>query len=233
MAREDLQGQTGGGGIVDFDFEVTDAWFGLSEAFEAAVVESGEQAPNQIFLHWVGKTDLEDWPVLTEDGFHPSWKVGPDWEIRDGGKSIEYVGSGKARFRKSMGRLCDQVFEITESVANTDQDPFKEAHPKDATAWIGTKWFMGEKHYDFNGGFKADDLMPLEYRGKGAVSAPAAAPAAAASNGLREQVENLARSIPDYQTFQSAALQLPGVAADGALVAEIADKAKLYDKVNS
>lgn len=231
MAREDLQGQTGGGGIVDFDLEVTDAWFGLSEAFEEAV-----PGANQIFLHWVGKTDLEDRPVLTEDGFHPSWKVGPDWEIRDGGKSIEYVGTGKARFRKSMGRLCDQVFEITEDVANTDQDPFKDHHPKDATAWIGTKWHMDEVHYDFSGGFESDDLMPVQFLGKGEVSAPAASAesASASSNGdLREQVENLARNLPDYQTFQAAALQIPGVAADGELVADIADESKLYAKVNS
>lgn len=240
MAREDFQGQTGGGGIVDFDFVVTDAWFGTSEAFEKAV-----PGANQIFMHWVGKTDIEDRPVLDEAGFHPSWKLGPDWEVVDGGKSVKYVGSGKPRFGKSYGRLCDEVIDITENIADTPEDPLGgDNHPRHAATWIGTKWHVDEKHYEFGSGMTSDELQPTAYLGREDITNPTATPSAAPtaagpapSNGapgeLVSQVENLARSLNDYQAFQSAALQIPGVAAHSDLVTDIANPDGLFARVNS
>lgn len=231
MARSDLQGQTGGGGIVDFDITVTDAWFGFSEALNQA---AGEEI---LLLHWTGTTNLESHPVLDETGYHPSWKLSNKWEAADGGKSARFVGSGKEAFGKAYGRLCEQAFNLTEGVADTDQDPFVGAnHPRDASVWIGTKWHMDEVEFEFGGSIgTVRELQPVAYLGKadGAPSAPAAAAAApAASNGdLRATVENLARSMDSYPDFQKAALALPGVAADGTLVMDIANQAALYDKV--
>lgn len=234
MARSDLQGQTGGGGIVDFDITVTDAWFGFSEALNQA---AGEDI---LLLHWTGTTNLEERPVLDEAGFHPSWKLSNKWEAVDGGKSVRFVGGGKQAFGKSYGRLCEQAFALTEAVADTDADPFKDAHPKDASAWIGTKWHMDEVEFEFGGSIgTVRELQPVAYLGKGDVAAPvstaapaAAAAAPAASNGdLRATVENLARSMDNYADFQKAALAIPGVAADGGLLMDIANQAALYDKV--
>lgn len=239
MARDDFQGQSGGGGITDFEFTVTDAWFGESPKLSEA---AGERI---ILLHWVGTTNLDSHPVLMEEGFHPSYRLKDGWEPSDDGKTVKFEGSGKPVFGKSYGRLCDQVFEITEEVANDpDLDPlYGDNHPSDASIWIGTRWFMAEKEYDFGSFGKKSELMPIRYLGKVDASAPAAAaPAApsattaapAAANGnLRETVENLARSMDSYSDFQKAALALPGVAQDSALVMEIANQAALYDRVRS
>lgn len=235
MARDDLKGQVGGGGYSDFVFTVTDAWFGISEAFEAA---KNDGSPPTIFCHWVGEVEgLEGVPNLTEDGFHPSYALGPDWEIANEGKSVKFVGSGKEQFRKWYGRLVDEVFEFTQDVP-AGQHPFDgENHPREAQHWIGTKWFMVDKEYDFGRLGKTNHLMPTQFYGTAsvAVAPAAAAPAAApsAANGLRDTVVNLAKSLEPYAEFQKAALAIPGVAQDMELVMEIADESKLYSTARS
>lgn len=241
MARDDFVGQSGGGGVNDFEFTVTDAWFGKSEAF------SDKTGLETIFMHWVGTTDLEDerFTQLTEESFHPSWALGTDWEAVESGKKARYDGpSKKPRFGKWYGRLCDTVLDITDHVAGTDQDPLGgDAHPSDASIWIGTKWFMQDVEFPTlknpNTGEVVSHLMPTQYLGRGdttvaaspSSSAASPQPDAAASNGLRPQVEALAKSASSYGEFQAAALALPGVSADPALVLEIADEAKLYTAV--
>jgi hypothetical protein len=238
LAREDLQGQVGGGGYTDFEFTVTDAWFGISEAFEAAKTTGGDPT---IFLHWVGEVEgLEGVPNFTEDGFHPSYEVGPDWEIINDGRSIKYTGSGKEQFKKWYGRMVTEVFDYTKDVPE-GQHPFDgDNHPRDAEHWIGTRWFMEDKDYDFGRLGTTKKLMPTKFLGtvdvSGAVpaSAPAAAaPAAASNDGLRATVEALAKAHDTYAEFQKAALAVPGVAQDTALVMEIADESKLYATARS
>ena len=67
LARTDTEGQVGGGGYDNFEFTVTDAWFGPSEAFTA------KTQINAIFLHWVGTTTLDGVPTLdAEDSILPT-----------------------------------------------------------------------------------------------------------------------------------------------------------------
>jgi hypothetical protein len=111
-----------------------------------------------------------------------------------------------------------------------------------ADIWVGTIWFLEEIEREWGSGFKSRDLIPAKYLGKvdGVVAAapvaavpaaapapaPAAAPVAAAPVAgapdlLRVQVTALAGSISDHATFVTAAMAMPGVAADGTLVSEI------------
>lgn len=230
MAREDFGGQTGGGGIVDFDFEVTDAYFGISEKFKE------KTGLDTIFLHLLGKTDLEDWPVLDADTFHPSYNLGSDWEVVDGGKAVEYVGSGKRRLGKWMGRFSEKALDLTADVANTPDDPLAgDAEPWLASTWVGTRWHMDEVEYDFGNMGKSAHLMPTAYLGKAtgspaasgsAPSAAAAAPSNGGGSGLRDVVAALARSAEDYKSFQSAALNIPNVASEEGLISEILDQSE-------
>ncbi len=84
MARESLADQVGGGGYSNFEFTITAAWFGISEAF-AAKVEGGQDT---IFCHWIGNTTLEGVEVMTADGFHPSFMISDDWEVADEGQAL-------------------------------------------------------------------------------------------------------------------------------------------------
>lgn len=239
MARDDFEGQVGGGGVNNFEFTVTDAWFGESEAF------TEKTQLHTIFLHWAGTTDLEDdrFQQLTADGFHPSFNLDVDWIASADGKTVKYDGpSRKPRFGKWYGRLCDSAIKLTEDVAETDQDPLAGTnHPTNANMWIGTKWYMEEVEVDFGTMGKHSHLMPTKYLGRGPVAAsptstPALATAAAAgSNGsaLRDQVVALAKAIDTYQAFQAAALALDGVSSDTQLVVEIANPASLYEKVRA
>lgn len=238
MAREALEGHVGGGGYTDFEFTVTDAWFGISEAY-AAKVEGGNET---IFCHWIGATTLDGVETMEADGFHPSFMIGDDWEIADGGKSLRWVGNpatpeGSRQFKKWYGRMVTELSNNDALKALPEgQHPFDgEGDPISATPWVGTKWFMVDKKYEWGQGRDpSNHLMPTEYLGKAAAApaAPTAAPAAApapaaspaASNGvLRDQAKALALGAEDHSKWQAAALALPGVAADAALFAEIAD----------
>ena len=234
MAREDLGGQVGGGGYDDFVFTVTDAYFGPSPAFTE---KTGQEA---IFCHWLGTTDMEDVPTLDDDGFHPSYTLGADWEVTNDGKSVKYLGTGKERLGKWYGRVLDEILEFTQDVPQ-GQHPFDgDNHPRDAVHWIGTRWRMKNKEYEWGGDFgKSEKLVPVEYLGRVDVSSPGATAtatanaAAPANDGLRDQVLTLAKGASDYKTFQSAALAVPGVSSNPSLLAEIIDENKLYSEANA
>ncbi len=247
MARSDAEGQIGGGGYNNFEFTVTAAWFGISEAF-AAKVKGGDQV---IMLHWVGDTTLDGVPTFEADGFHPSYMLNEDWEATDGGKAIRWVGNpGTAeRSRKTgkwYGRMLSELLANDEISALPEGQHFldgPEGMQLQAATWVGTKWFMEDKFYEFSKGnpnmSDATHLMPTKFLGKVAVTAPAVAPAAPAAapapvadnSALRAQAIALAATLDDYKLWQTTVLGLPGVAQDQALVLEIAnDKADgLYE----
>ncbi len=256
MARESLAGQVGGGGWTNFEFTITNAWFGGSEAF-AAKVKGGEDA---IFCHWIGTTTLEGVETMEEDGFHPSFMVGDDYEVADGGKSLRYVGNpatpvSARQFKKWYGRMTTELSNNEALQALPEgQHPFDNVDPDVAAAWIGTKWFMVDKTYEWGQGRDdSNHLMPTEYLGRVAVApvgpptaaptattpppaaaAPPAPVATAEQNGLRDQAKQLAVGEADHSIWQSAALALPGVASDATIFAEIADpEHKLYEEARA
>lgn len=252
MARTDLEGQVGGGGgYNNFEFTVTDAWFGPSEAFTA------KTKINAIFLHWVGTTTLEGVPSLDVEDFHPSYMIGDDYELVDGGKAIKWIGNPAAPpksrdIKKWYGRVLNEWRDNEEMKALVSPNhPFDG--PEDmhliAATFIGTKWFMQNVFYEFSKDSPnmsdATHLMPVRFLGKVDVAAvtttavpagvpapattaavPTPAPTAVDNNGLREQVTSLAALLDDYATWQAAALKVDGVTSDIPLVTEIADQSE-------
>lgn len=231
MARQDFVNQEGQGGIRDFTFTVTEAYFASSEKYNQAV---GGDA-DILFLHWIGTTDLEDRPVLTGEDFHPSFKVGPDWTSVDGGKTVTYSGkSKKPRMgggQGGYGGLCSRVVELIPE--GTPGDPLEKGHPSDASIWVGTTWFMEEVTVQAGTQWEKNVLMPTQFLGTGGGAAPAATAAPTADNGtvasnLRDIVVQLAKDSSTYQEFQAKALQLPNISADTALIREVLDQQGIY-----
>ncbi len=239
MAREDFEGQEGGGGIANFDFTVTKAWFGVAPG----LVEGGfkhDSGNEIIMLHLEGTTDLEDRPVLLEDSFHPSWKMKDGWEVRDGGKSVEYVGDGKATFASYYGRFNSAVLSLTEHVADTSEDPLAgDNHPSQASIYIGTRWHLDNELIKWGNGTEKEHLMPTAYLGKasGATAAPTTGTTpVAVDNGssadLREKLTVMAKSADTYEEWQPQALQALSGSSDSELLMEVADRS-LWDKANA
>lgn len=230
MSWEEFGNQESEGGIKDFEMTVTNAFFAVDEAYSAAV------GSDVFFLHWEGTTDVTGHEQMLRDGFHPKWALDADWISMDGGATVKSQ-SGKGKLGKAAGRLCGAAFNSVSAAgikAGDPSSPFETGTPRDANVWVGTKWFIEEVEREWGNGMVSRDLLPTKYLGKVDVAAPAAAapvaaapvaaaPAAAApaAPGLRDSVTALAASIGDHATFVTAAMAIPGVAGDAALVSEI------------
>lgn len=257
MSREEFLNQESAGGIANFVLTVDQAWFAPDADYTA---KSGVDVH---FLHWAGRTDLPDRPLMGEGDYHPKWSLDPDFVSTDGGTTVVSQSGRKQKVGKGYGRMCTQAAKVTAHLAGTPEDFLDSADPKDARIWIGTQWRLDNVSYDYGGNIgKREELMPVEYLGRvqaptgvaGApvtqftpppaqmpatapqpapVAAQAVAPAPAPQNGVRGQVEALAASAADYRTFQQAALSIPGVAEDTALVNEVLDQGPggLYARV--
>ena len=234
MARQDAISDAGGR-IDQFEIVVTRAYFSIPEKYAAA------GGGDRYFLHWLGTTDLEDRPILGEDDFHPSWKVGPGWESRDDGKTIfhertaERLAKGKNRpsFGKpgGYGTMIDLVQELTEAAKDTPADPFYGTYkPEDASMWVGTKWYMESQKYG-EGIYVKESLMPSKYLGRQIITAIPAPPQG--NSQLRTQVEALARSSATFADFTAAALGIPGVRDDASLLMEIANQGGIWTSARS
>lgn len=227
MARDDYSKQESGGGLSGFEFEVTDAYF-------AADPKYSEKAGTEIImLHWTGKAPgLDSYPLMTKDGFHPKWTLGADWQTMDGGKTVVHP-KGKAKLGRAAGRMYKIAAEATEDLAGTPED-FLDSHDyRDASTWIGTRWFMDEVERDFGGQIgKKTELMPVTYLGADVIGSAPETPAAEATptaatapsqNGLVEQVTALAKALGDPASFRDAAMKVPGVTDDTSLLISIAN----------
>lgn len=232
MARDDFLNQEGTGGIRDFEFTVTDAYFAQSEKYN-------EKAGGEVlFLHWLGTTDLENYPTLGEADFHPSYKVGADWTTLDGGKTVTYSGKSKTpRMGGGQGGYGGLTGRVAELVPQGPEGAWlDEGHPSDASIWIGTKWYMEEVTVQPDTQWEKKVLMPTQYLGKDGSPAPAATPSANTavaapaqeSSSLRDIVISIARDASSYQEFQAKALQLPNISADTSLIREVLDQNGIY-----
>ena len=239
MARSDAYDQESSGGLAGFEFTVEDAYFAPDPAYtEKAGVEV-------LFLHWVGTSDADGHEMMSADGFHPKFSVGPDWQTLDGGKTIQHP-RGNAKVGKSYGRMLKIAAEATKELEGTPEDFLEHGDFRDARIWIGTRWYMDEVERDFGGQIgKRSELMPVKFlgfankpsggSGGSAQTSGQQDSQAAASGGLREQIENLARALDDFDEFKRAALSLPGVTADADLMMAVMESGPdgLYAKARS
>jgi hypothetical protein len=187
---------------------------------------------------------VEGFEVMTfEEGYHPSFTLGSDWVSLDGGKTVQYQGkSRKPKMGKNYGRMLNQVADITEGI---NPDPLDSIDPVTAASWLGTKWTLERVDVDFGKQVGTHEVeLPTAYLGRGTAQAAipqapvtAAAPVASApvtapvppivpgENGLRTTVVGLANTAATFEEFRAAALNIPGVLTDQALIAEIVDQA--------
>lgn len=219
MARKDFEGQSPTGGITNFEFEVTDAYFAEPDPRYLEKLEPGVAAGP--VLHLGGRTNYPGHEVLDFDGFHPSYNIAPGWEIVDGGKGLQNADPNAKSMGKAYGRFIEAAFKVTEDIADSDADPFKDGHPSKAATWIGTKWFMVDTEKTFGKGFKARDLLPTKYLGKvaGGPSAPAGSSSSTPS-GLRAQVDAALAASATFPEFQTKLLAISGITQDPALLQE-------------
>ena len=222
MARQDFEGQSGGGGITNFEFEITDAYFADPDPRYVEKLDPGVAAGP--VLHLVGKSDYPGHEILDDTGFHPSYNIAPGWEIVDGGKGLQNADPNAKTMGKAYGRFIDAAFKVTEDIADTDADPFKDGHPTKAATWIGTKWFMVDTETTYKGkGFKSRDLLPTKYLGRvaGGSSAPSAAGSSSSTpSGLRAQVDAALAASATFPEFQTKLLAISGITQDPALLQE-------------
>jgi hypothetical protein len=220
MARKDFEGQSPTGGITDFEFEVTDAFFAEPDPRYLEKLEPGVAAGP--VLHLVGRSNYPGHEVLDIDGFHPSYNIAPGWEIVDGGKGLQNADPNAKSMGKAYGRFIEAAFKVTEDIADTDADPFKEGHPSKAETWIGTKWFLVDTEKTFGKGFKSRDLLPTKYLGKVAGGSTPATVAGSSSipSGLRAQVDAALAASATFPEFQSKLLAISGITQDPALLQE-------------
>ena len=222
MARQDFEGQSPTGGITNFEFEITDAYFAEPDPRYLEKLDPGVAAGP--VLHLVGKTDYPGHEVLDDQGFHPSYNIAPGWEIVDGGKGLQNADPNAKAMGKAYGRFIDAAFKATEDIADTDADPFKSGHPTKAATWIGTKWFMVDTEKTYNKGFKSRDLLPTKYLGRvaggGTSSASGAGSSSSSTSGLRAQVDAALQSSATFPEFQTKLLAISGITQDPQLLQE-------------
>ena len=235
MSREGFATEEYGGLIEDYIFEVTRAYFAPAPAYTAKV---GEE---MLFLHWLGKSDQDAYPIMDEDGFHPSWKTGKPkkqlWTSVDGGKTAKHPVADVGGFdsRSDMGELVNRVNKITEHLIGTADDPLAgdEAKSTSADWWVGTKWHMKKEQrtYTIQGTERTKEIdLPVEFLGRAGTSAPnVAAPVASGGNKvLRAKLIALANAAPDYQAFQTQALAIEGIADDDDLLNAVVEESGIW-----
>ena len=98
--------QTQSGLLDDYDFDVTEAWFGEDE----------ENDDDRIFLFLRGRAETDDGEV--DDEHRERYSTGANWEAVEDGEQIENAAN-KEQFNRNtgMGRLIDTLVELGDDVA--------------------------------------------------------------------------------------------------------------------
>lgn len=225
MAREDFT--TESGRLTDYEFTVTDAYFG---------VVPGYRDGTDWFLHFVGTTNSEAQPIMDREGYHPSWRLGDDWESIDSGKTVSHPTKKKFHTATPMGEFIDALAMITaddDGNAAFDPDPLAgDFSPFVCEGYIGMRFLMGEvEHVSTFGGEKRKytRTIPSEFLGMADVAAPAAAPAAVepsapSDKALAAKLKIAAKKAPDFAAFEAAALAIEGVVEDDNLLESVLDE---------
>lgn len=207
MGREGMKGESSS--FDKFEMVITKAYFATAPSYSA----------DDLFLHFLGTTNIEAQPVYDEDSaYHPSWKVGKAWESLDGGATASSVTEKK--FNNSSAIIKALINPAMELVPEGGPDDiFNDAANTDASIWVGTKWQFEDIEYKFKG-FKdettgedvtADWTTPTAYLGK----AEAGAEIPASGNGegntgelARLKLTDLAKKTDSFEDFQSQAMDI-------------------------
>jgi hypothetical protein len=213
----------------DFDATIVRSTFGTDARYQAGAV---------VLLKW-------DLAGVAEDGpFEDTVLItlGSNWTTLDGGATITHE-SGKDRYfgaQSHYGKIIERCKEI-----GVGEALGARGNPFQAKVWEGLNFHFIRESINYGGEIGSrEKVMPTVFNGEGAaapVAAPvapvasnvtniAAAPAAASTNGavIRAKLTAAAKQAADFSSFLDAAMEIPGVAEDDAIVAEVIDEAAFY-----
>lgn len=207
-------------------FTITEAFFATDARYNAGATP---------LLHWVGK-DAEGKMYSSAD-FHPSWPCPNGWVSVDGGKTVRNPEGKPLRQSSWLGKLAAQVRDACTAAGKREiLDGFS---PWEASGYVGLTFDLETVEYDFGPGLGTKNrLMPVRFIAQGggatnlagtahmAAPVPSAGPATATvdSGSMLDKVRAIAQANNSYEAFQAAALSLPGVTADPALLGRIVDR---------
>jgi len=196
----------------DIDAWIRNARFGLKDEYAQVVQASGGEG--LMFL-----IDLIDGAgeLVGSQGY----SIGTGWIPADDSKSISHPKRKNVVTNTMYGQLQNRVRK------DLGVKMEERGLPTDARSWDGLGFHWMQQEHDTVSGEKRTSLMPvmiLAERKPGAT--PAAAPAAAVAgvpDALDLQLKTLAQSN-DVKAFQLAAMKLPDVVANDALMASVLDE---------
>ncbi len=219
MSGRDEAWETQSGLSDDFDFEV------IAAKFEVRANYNEGRTP-VIVLY--GKSDDPD--VDVDEVF---FSVGTGWNVIDKGERVVHE-KGRKKFIKSSayGRLIERAVELAPEVFTS-----KRGLPTEAKVWQQTKWHFKRETVHYGGEISDKEiLLPNRFLGldgelpksesaKPATSTESSAPSvqsagASGTPSVRDQLKGMV-ALLDPDQFKAAAIQIPGVISDPALLQEV------------
>jgi hypothetical protein len=248
MSAEQTEGWGTSSGLLESGTAtIAEAWFGRNEQAE------GELA-NKVYLFWrLINIDSDD----DYDEYVARLTIGNGWEpLEDGARVVREDGGSKPfNNNTDYGKVINRVLgsqggkEGKAFAPNFDGafDVLKSKGTQyDAKVWVGMRFEFATE--EFSSTINGEDvtwnrLLPQKFVGDGGAggatsTAPAAAATAPSGTGqptLEEQLVTLAKSAGSHGEFVGQALAVPGLSADEALLARVADAGDggLYAQANS
>lgn len=236
---------------------------GLPNLFELTVEESfftkdpGYMSGESLLIGWKGPTEAREDGIAADTDQSPIYfSCGKGWESHDGGETAEHPKEDffhdSSVYGKVIAAAGEELLDASGEVIKLDVAELVAANgdePREAKMWVGGKFLMERRQFDYGKLGVKEHLIPVEFLGmvggsKSAAPSDAKAKAAAAKakaaakkkgGGLREQVEQIAKESEEYSVFYERALEVDGITDDDDLLTEVVDESDegLYAKVKA
>jgi len=193
----------------DVDGYIVNPHFGEKDEYAAAVKATGAAAAIMFLFDLV---DEKGEPIGSQ-----GYSIGTGWEVAEDGKSISHPKRKNVVGTTMYGQL--QIRVVKELKVNMD----KYGLPTKADSWAGLGFHWMLEEHPTVGGDKRQGIMPTEFLGEKDVSKVTVTPVAAPTGELETALADLAKGAENIKAFQVAAVKIPGVAADDALMAGVLD----------
>lgn len=189
----------------DFDAVIAKAWFGFKAEYQKG------QVPLLLL-------DLEGPEV---EPLNVAFSIGGDWNIVDGGKRVEH-SKGKKRFVRGamIGHLIDRV------AVQMGIPLWERGFPTEANIWTGLAFHWKREDITYGAGIledkggKTTHLMPTDHL---ADFTAGEAAALTVEPELEVHLAALAKASADLTSFVKAAVKIPEVSANSALINQLID----------
>jgi hypothetical protein len=193
---------------------------------------SGLKVPT-LSLHWEGTTTDEASPKA-----QCYFSCGSKWTTYDGGATCTNSDTGIEKLfiaSTGMGKLISRAVELGITPILDERGGPEAVFT--ASVWEGLRFTMATPPIEDNPNARNTKRIPLptHYLGEiGSNVIPTVIGSAVVSQlPLAEQVEQLARDNDDYEAFKAAALKIPGVSGDSALVIKVVSQDGIWSAVRA